>query len=334
MLASTSDFSVPKIKHRIPETPKQSTKPVVHQLQSLRSYNSPAKAWGSQAVTRGGVLLSSCKCWVVQGTKCHLRVLPGQQGTAVPRAGTEGRTVTFLLLPPPCFPPTELQPLTASPQCCCWQWWDWGSQGLWGTARWLVWFHTWYVRRISNYLQLIRFMQHLDIFSQKDGSKLFYSLTCYLSGFCCSVYKTCEGQLETSKRWCWRVNSSSENSIRCVYECWFLCCFSQLEWLWLPLAEPAVCCQSQVTGNLQAARAQWQMGDRCVGGNEGTTTKSTAQKWEQGWVWSALTQTHSRTLVFLEQFLISECDGHRAFWEVAVGGKLRNIHRNEIILNT
>lgn len=34
MLISSSDFSVPKINHRIAETPKQSTKPVVHLLQS------------------------------------------------------------------------------------------------------------------------------------------------------------------------------------------------------------------------------------------------------------------------------------------------------------
>lgn len=122
--------------------------------------------------------------------------------------GTERGPGTSLPFPPPCSPPA---PLAAPRQPCCWGWP--GDQGLRGAAGWLAWFKAQCVGRIPNCLQLIRFTQHLDIFSQKGVGKLFYSLTCYLSGLCCCVYKTYKGSLQASERWCWRVYPSSENSI-------------------------------------------------------------------------------------------------------------------------
>lgn len=57
------------------------------------------------------------------------------------------------------------------------------------------------------------------------------------------------------------------------------------------------------------------MAGRRVGGNKGTTTNSTVQTWEQGWIRSAVTQAHPLTLAFRERFLVSEYDGHSAVCE-------------------
>lgn len=101
--------------------------------------------------------------------------------------------------------------------------------------------------------------------------------------------------------------------------------FLQSEWSLLPLARPAVCWQSRVTGNLGAAKAQWQIAGRRVSGNKRTTTKSAVQ----GWVWAALTQTQPLTTAFLEQFVTSECAGHSALRWGRAGG--RRIHGDDII---
>lgn len=59
MLVSSSDFSVAKTKHRIPETPQQSTKPVVHHLQSPEELQLPNKGMRVSRSDRGGFLLNS-----------------------------------------------------------------------------------------------------------------------------------------------------------------------------------------------------------------------------------------------------------------------------------
>lgn len=236
-----------------------------------------------------------------------------------PQAGTEWELGLFScsssLLPshgataPHCLTPVLLQAVLGV----------WGSQGLWGTARW---FHMWCVSRTSSHLQLIRFMQHLEVFSQKDVSKLLYSLTCYLSGLCCSVYKTCEGWLEASKRWCWRVHSSAENSIRSVYECWFLCCFvSDYCCLWLSL-QFAVSPGSLGASRLQEHNGKWQTGVQveireqqpnplCRNGSRA----GSGQHWHRHTLWH---------LFFWSSFSSQSRMAIGHFWEVAVGGRLWN----------
>lgn len=59
MLISSADFSVAKIKPRIPETPKQSTEPVVHPLQSPEQLQLTSKGMRVSRSDRRGFLLSS-----------------------------------------------------------------------------------------------------------------------------------------------------------------------------------------------------------------------------------------------------------------------------------
>lgn len=113
MLISSSDFSVPKINHRIAGTPKQSTKPVVHGLQSteeLRLTNTEVRpgrggfcsaavdaVWGSalnaSAESRLGSKAALCTGWHRLGnwglSPCSPCLLPSHRAQdAAPRCLT------------------------------------------------------------------------------------------------------------------------------------------------------------------------------------------------------------------------------------------------------
>lgn len=143
MLISSSDFSVPKINHRIAETPKQSTKPVVHGLQSteeLRLINTDVRpgrgGFCSAARSRG--------CRVGQCSERLRRVPPGQQGSAVHGLAQTGKLglVSLFPLPAPLPQSSGCSPSVPHPSPAA------GSGGgLGGTARWLVWFYTWWDRK-------------------------------------------------------------------------------------------------------------------------------------------------------------------------------------------
>lgn len=148
---------------------------------------------------------------------CHCRVPAGHHCDTGWHPGTKWGTRTSLCIPPPCsfvgcspsLPYTSpAAGYNGAPV----------DQSFWVAGKWLAWFKARCVGRMYNYLKWIWSVQHLDIFSRKDDSKI-YTLTCYLSNLCLkNIHGVITGKWKVMLKGILLFGQQHQIS----YKCWFL----------------------------------------------------------------------------------------------------------------